>query len=80
MTTAILCTVAFILVLWVILLKLEVEHLKKNNRRMKASLDEKLRQATGGITVEKGRRLTASEIKHIERGAKSADRTSKNQR
>lgn len=73
MTTAILCTVAFIFVLWVILLKIEVGHLKAENKRLAALFDDKLKQSTFGVTVEKGRRLTPGELKHAGGGKLSGD-------
>ena len=67
MSMPILCLVAFILVVWVIVLKMENQSLKADNAKLKERLGEHVDRATGGLKAEKGRRLSAGEVMRAEK-------------
>lgn len=63
MTIPILCVVGFFFVAWVIVLKAEVDSLKKENERMKGLLSSKLQSIEKHVEIGKGMRLKGDQLK-----------------
>ena len=63
MTIPILCVVCVFFVAWVIVLKAEIDSLKKENKRMKGLLASKLQVMDKHIEVGKGMRLKGDQLK-----------------
>lgn len=63
MTVPILCVVCVFFVAWVIVLKAEIDSLKKENDRMKGLLANKLQVLDKHVEVGKGMRLKGDQLK-----------------
>lgn len=63
MTVPILCIVCGFFVAWIIVLKAEIDSLKKENERMKSLLANKLQAIDKHIEVGKGMRLKGDQLK-----------------
>jgi len=69
MTIPILCLVAFALLAWVVVLKAEVDGLKQENRKLKNALGDKLLNLSSGLEISQGRRLSSSEVSHVDKAS-----------
>lgn len=68
METTLLCLVALVCIIWVLILKHEVDWLKRENAKLKEQLAKHTRVLTGGVQVLEGRRLSRSEVDKLDRG------------
>jgi hypothetical protein len=62
MVEPILCLVAFAFLLWVLVLKAEIQGLQKENRRLRNTLQDRLATYDKNVEIGKGKRLTRSEL------------------
>lgn len=56
MVIPILCLVALSFLVWVILLKTEIQELKKENRKLRTKLELGVRKMTKDVEISKGKR------------------------
>lgn len=61
MVVPILCLVCFFFLIWILLLKSELDHTKKEVDRLKAILKKKLGHLENEVKVEQGRALKGRE-------------------
>lgn len=66
MSEPILCLVCLCLLAWVVLLKLEVDELKRALRRLRDVLGSKLKIDSEAVGITGGRPMTQSELKKID--------------
>ncbi|MCE9612801.1 MAG: hypothetical protein K8T26_00905 [Lentisphaerae bacterium] len=69
MSELLLCLVAVCMVIWILLLMSENSRLKREVAELKSTVKDRLDQATGGVEVRAGRRLTRSEVDRASRPA-----------
>lgn len=62
METLILCLVSLAFLLWVLILKHQLEWQKRENQQLRERLGRHAQLMTRGVEVSDGRRLTKSEI------------------
>jgi len=63
MNVPILCLVCLALLGWVVVLKAEIDGLKKRIRQLQYKLEHRLNAVKGEVEITKGRRLSASELR-----------------